>query len=171
MSQHLDSLTIGSVLDIKGPLGHIEYQGKGHFMVSGKPKFAKKLAMLAGGTGITPIYQIIQSVLSDPEDETEMFVVYANRTEDDILVREELEGWASKYKERLKIWYVVEIAKEGWSYSTGFITEAVLREHIPEGEVGESLALACGPPPMIQFALQPNLEKMGYDVKEDLLIF
>ncbi|AAF08556.1 Nitrate reductase [NADH] 1 [Arabidopsis thaliana] len=171
MSQHLDSLPIGSMIDIKGPLGHIEYKGKGNFLVSGKPKFAKKLAMLAGGTGITPIYQIIQSILSDPEDETEMYVVYANRTEDDILVREELEGWASKHKERLKIWYVVEIAKEGWSYSTGFITEAVLREHIPEGLEGESLALACGPPPMIQFALQPNLEKMGYNVKEDLLIF
>ncbi|KAG2322711.1 hypothetical protein Bca52824_015924 [Brassica carinata] len=171
MSQHLDSLPIGAVLDIKGPLGHIEYQGRGNFMVNGKPKFATKLAMLAGGTGITPIYQVIQSILSDPEDETEMFVVYANRTEDDILVREELEEWASKFKDRLKIWYVVEIAKEGWKYSTGFITEAVLREHVPEGSEGESLALACGPPPMIQFALQPNLEKMGYNVKEDLLIF
>ncbi|CAH8354704.1 unnamed protein product [Eruca vesicaria subsp. sativa] len=171
MSQHLDSLPIGAVLDIKGPLGHIEYLGKGNFKVNGKPKFAKKLAMLAGGTGITPIYQVIQSILSDPEDETEMFVVYANRTEDDILVREELEGWADKFKDRLKIWYVVEIAKEGWEYSTGFITEAVLREHVPGGQEGESLALACGPPPMIQFALQPNLEKMGYNVKEDLLIF
>ena len=171
MSQHLDSLPIGAVLDIKGPLGHIEYQGRGKFMVSGKPKFANKLAMLAGGTGITPIYQVIQSILSDPEDETEMFVVYANRTEDDILVREELEGWADKFPDRLKIWYVVEIAKEGWEYSTGFITEAVLREHVPEGLEGESLALACGPPPMIQFALQPNLEKMGYNIKEDLLIF
>nr|VDD23523.1 unnamed protein product [Brassica oleracea] len=163
MSQHLDSLSIGAVLDIKGPLGHIEYKGKGNFMVNGKPKFAKKLAMLAGGTGITPIYQVIQSILSDPEDETEMYVVYANRTEDDILVREELEGWANKHKERLKVWYVVEIAKEGWNYSTGFITEDVLREHVPEGLEGESLALACGPPPMIQFALQPNLEKMGYN--------
>ncbi|KAL0665338.1 hypothetical protein Bca4012_102176 [Brassica carinata] len=171
MSQHLDSLPIGAVLDIKGPLGHIEYQGRGKFMVSGKPKFANKLAMLAGGTGITPIYQVIQSILSDPEDETEMFVVYANRTEDDILAREELEGWADKFPDRLKIWYVVEIAKEGWEYSTGFITEAVLREHVPEGLEGESLALACGPPPMIQFALQPNLEKMGYNIKEDLLIF
>ncbi|KAL0683687.1 hypothetical protein Bca4012_050535 [Brassica carinata] len=171
MSQHLDSLSIGAVLDIKGPLGHIEYKGKGNFMVNGKPKFAKKLAMLAGGTGITPIYQVIQSILSDPEDETEMYVVYANRTENDILVREELEGWANKHKERLKVWYVVEIAKEGWNYSTGFITEDVLREHVPEGLEGESLALACGPPPMIQFALQPNLEKMGYNVKEDLLIF
>ncbi|KDO80791.1 hypothetical protein CISIN_1g0027241mg, partial [Citrus sinensis] len=170
MSQYLDSLSVGSILDVKGPLGHIQYTGRGNFLVHGKPKFAKKLAMLAGGTGITPIYQIMQAILKDPEDETEMYVVYANRTEDDILLREELDDWAKKH-DRVKVWYVVEKSiKEGWQYSTGFITEAILREHVPEGS-GDTLALACGPPPMIQFAVQPNLEKMNYDTKDSLLVF
>lgn len=170
MSQYLDSLPLGSVLDVKGPLGHIEYSGRGNFLVNGKPKFAKKLAMLAGGTGITPIYQVVQAIMKDPEDETEMFVVYANRTEDDILLREELDDWAKKH-ERFKVWYVVqESVKEGWQYSVGFITESILREHIPEGSE-DTLALACGPPPMIQFAVQPNLEKMKYDIKGSLLLF
>ncbi|KAK9903043.1 hypothetical protein M0R45_001294 [Rubus argutus] len=169
MSQYLDSLPIGSVLDVKGPLGHIEYNGKGNFLVHGKPKFAKKLAMIAGGTGITPIYQVAQAILKDPEDDTEMHVVYANRTEEDILLREELDAWAKEH-ERFKVWYVVENGKEGWEYSVGFITEDILREHVPDGS-GGSLALACGPPPMIQFAVQPNLEKMNYDIKNSLLIF
>ncbi|KAK8492297.1 hypothetical protein V6N11_066663 [Hibiscus sabdariffa] len=170
MSQYLDSLPLGSSLDVKGPLGHIEYSGRGNFLVHGKPKFAKKLAMLAGGTGITPIYQIIQAILKDPKDETEMYVVYANRTEDDILLKDELDGWAKKH-DRLKLWYVVqESVREGWQYSLGFVTETILRDHIPQGS-GDTLALACGPPPMIQFAVQPNLEKMNYDVKDSLLIF
>lgn len=170
LSQYLDLLPLGSVLDVKGPLGHIEYTGRGNFLVHGKPKFAKKLAMLAGGTGITPIYQVIQAILKDPEDETEMYVVYANRTEDDILLRLELEAWVKEY-DKLKVWYVVqESIKEGWQYSVGFITEAILREHIPEGSE-DTLALACGPPPMIQFAVQPNLEKMNYDIKDSLLLF
>ncbi|KAK4804617.1 hypothetical protein SAY86_004434 [Trapa natans] len=171
MSQHLDSLPIGSVLEVKGPLGHIEYGGRGSFTVHGKPKFARKLAMLAGGTGITPIYQVAQAILGDSEDRTEMYVVYANRTEDDILLRDELDEWAEKHGDRFKVWYVVqESVREGWQHSTGFITEDILREHIPEGSA-ETLALACGPPPMIQFAVQPNLEKMKYDVKESLLVF
>lgn len=170
MSQYLESLPLGSFLDVKGPLGHIEYTGRGHFLVHGKPKFAKKLAMLAGGTGITPIYQVIQAILKDPEDETEMYVVYANRTEEDILLREDLDGWSKKH-DRLKVWYVVkEPIREGWQYSTGYINEGVLREHIPEGSE-DTLALACGPPPMIQSAVQPNLEKMNYDVKNSLLLF
>lgn len=169
MSQHLDSLPIGAAIDIKGPLGHIEYTGRGHFLVNGKPKFAKKLAMLAGGTGITPIYQVAQAILKDPEDETEMYVVYANRTEDDILLREELDAWAKKY-ERFKVWYVVENGREGWEYSVGFITDTIMREHLPDGSDG-SLALACGPPPMIKFAVQPNLLKMNYDTTDSLLVF
>ncbi|CBI19078.3 unnamed protein product, partial [Vitis vinifera] len=99
--------------------------------------------------------QIIQAVLKDPEDDTEMYVVYANRTEDDILLWEELDAWAEKH-ERLKV--------------LGFITESILREHIPSAS-GDTLALACGPPPMIQFAVQPNLEKLGYDIKNSLLVF
>ncbi|KAF7829874.1 inducible nitrate reductase [NADH] 2-like [Senna tora] len=170
MSQHLDSLPIGAVLDVKGPLGHIEYTGRGNFTVHGKQKFARKLSMLAGGTGITPIYQVAQAILKDPEDHTEMYVVYANRTEDDILLREELDAWANKYPDRFKVWYVVENAKEGWKYSAGFITEGILRDHLPEASE-DTLALTCGPPPMIQFAVQPNLEKMGYDIKDRLLVF
>ncbi|KAF8030397.1 hypothetical protein BT93_E2743 [Corymbia citriodora subsp. variegata] len=170
MTQYLESLPLGSVLHVKGPLGHIEYTGRGHFLVHGEPKFAKKLAMLAGGTGITPIYQVIQAILKDPEDETEMYVVYANRTENDILLREELDGWSKKH-DRLKVWYVVqESIREGWQYSTGFMTEGILREHVPEASE-DTLALACGSPPMIQFAVQPNLEKMNYDIKNSLLLF
>lgn len=170
MSQHLDSLPIGSVLDVKGPLGHIEYTGKGNFLVHGKPRFAKKLAMFAGGTGITPIYQVAQAILKDPEDPTEMHVIYANRTEDDILLREELDEWAKKH-DRFKVWYVVqESIREGWEYSVGFITESIVREHVPHAS-HDTLALTCGPPPMIQFAVQPNLEKLGYDIQNNLLVF
>lgn len=169
MSQHLDSLPIGSVLDIKGPLGHIEYTGKGNFLVRGKHKFAKKLAMLAGGTGITPIYQVIQAIVKDPEDLTEMHVVYGNQSEDDILLREELDAWAEKY-ERFKVWYVVQESKrEDWEYSVGFISESILKKHVPDASE-DTVAFACGPPPMIH-GVQSHLEKLGYDIKNNLLVF
>lgn len=174
MSQYLESLSIGSTIDIKGPLGHIEYTGCGNFLVNGKPKFAKRLTMIAGGTGITPLYQVIQAVLrGHQEDQTEMSLVYANRTEDDILLREDLDGWAKEYPAQFKLWYVVGEAKnkEKWNYSTGFVTEGILREHVPIGGSEDTLALACGPPPMIQFAVKPNLEKMNYDVSNSLLLF
>ncbi|XP_071731200.1 nitrate reductase [NADH]-like [Rutidosis leptorrhynchoides] len=171
MSQYLESMPLGSSLCIKGPLGHIEYMGKGTFSVHGKQKFATKLAMFAGGTGITPIYQVMQAILKDPEDDTKMYVVYANRTEDDILLKDELDAWAEKYQDRVKVWYVLSNSKrEGWKYSKGYINEDIVRDHIPEFSE-DTLALACGPPLMIQCAINPNLERMGYDIKNSLLVF
>ena len=171
MSRYLEALPIGETIDVKGPLGHIEYIGKGNFLVGDERKKARKLAMIAGGTGITPIYQVMQAVLKDPEDKTEMHVVFANRTEEDILLREELEEWAEERPQQVKLWYVVgETKDQQWRYSVGFITEEILRSRIPPpGD--DVLVLACGPPPMLQYAVVPNLEKIGYDVKKALLQF
>ncbi|XP_059630818.1 nitrate reductase [NADH]-like [Cornus florida] len=171
MTQYLDSLPLESVIEVKGPLGHIEYTSRGNFTAHGKHKFARRLAMVAGGTGITPIYQVTQAILNDPDDHTEMWLVYANRTEDDILLRDELDRWAEEHSDRLKVWYVVEKSIRGrWAYSVGMISESVLKDHVP-GASKDTLALACGPPLMIQFGVQPNLEKLGYDVKDSLLVF
>ncbi|OEL30884.1 Nitrate reductase [NADH] 1 [Dichanthelium oligosanthes] len=175
MAEHLESLPIGSYIDVKGPLGHVVYAGRGSFVINGKPpRQVRRLAMIAGGSGIAPMYQVIQTVLRDqPEDRTMMHLVYANRTEDDILLCDELDRWAAEYPERLKVWYVVDQVKrpeEGWKYSVGFVTEAILREHVPEGG-DDTLALACGPPPMIQYAIAPNLEKMKYHRSSSFVVF
>ncbi|RLM60584.1 hypothetical protein C2845_PM14G16610 [Panicum miliaceum] len=174
MTQYLESLPIGSYIDVKGPLGHVEYTGRGEFLINGEPRRVRRLAMVAGGSGIAPMYQVIQAVLRDqPEDETEMHLVYANRTEEDILLRGELDRWAAEFHDKLKVWYVVDQVKrpeEGWGYSVGFVTEDILREHVPEG--GEdALALACGPPAMIQHAVAPNLEKMKYHRSSSFVVF
>lgn len=42
------------------------------------------LLMIAGGTGITPMYQIIKSSIKDPKDNTQLSLIYANVNEDDI---------------------------------------------------------------------------------------
>ncbi|GER49225.1 nitrate reductase [Striga asiatica] len=171
MSQHLDKLQIGQFVEVKGPLGHIEYLGRGSFVAGREQRSARKLAMIAGGTGITPVYQVMRAAIKDSEDTTEMHVVYANRTEDDILLRDELDSWARRYPDRVKVWYVVqESVRDGWEYSVGFVTEEILREHIPAAG-DETLVLVCGPPAMMQFAVNPSLEKMGFDLKKSMLVF
>ena len=45
---------------------------------------APHLIMIAGGTGLTPMYQIIKSSLKDPEDRTKLCLIYANIEEEDI---------------------------------------------------------------------------------------
>lgn len=60
MSQHLDSLAIGDTIDVKGPVGHFVYEGRGKFSLNRKPGFAKCVscavlpASCAGGAFHTP---------------------------------------------------------------------------------------------------------------------
>lgn len=48
-----------------------------------------------------------------------------------------------------------------WDYSQGFVNEEMIRDHLPPPEE-EPLVLMCGPPPMIQYACLPNLDRVGH---------
>ena len=87
MSQHLDSLKIGDTIDMKGPKGHMEYKKRGNFSVKplGKPKEerqTKQIIMMAGGTGITPMLQILHFIFKNPGDASvKVKLLYANQSE------------------------------------------------------------------------------------------
>ena len=49
-----------------------------------------KIGCIAGGTGITPCYQVIQSVLDNKDDKSQLSLIFGNRTTKDILLKEEL---------------------------------------------------------------------------------
>lgn len=66
-----------------------------------------------GGTGITPMLQLITAVFRDPEDQTCLSLLFANQSEDDILVREELEAVQQQHPDRFKLWYTVDRPTEG----------------------------------------------------------
>jgi nitrate reductase (NAD(P)H) len=58
MSQQLESLQIGDTIEVKGPLGHFTYLGRGKFTVKHDNRTAKAFGLICGGTGITPAYQV-----------------------------------------------------------------------------------------------------------------
>lgn len=72
--------------------------------------------LYTGGTGITPMYQVLQAIMNDPHDKTEVSLLSANQTEDDILLRDELEMMASDRPSTLKLWYTLDRPQEGWKY-------------------------------------------------------
>lgn len=168
MSQHLDSLQIGDVQEMKGPKGHLNYLGKGKFTVKEmrKPiseRNVKKIGMIAGGTGITPMLQIISAVLRDPDDKTTLSLLFANQTEDDILVREELESLAKKHPDQFKLHYTLDNPPKNWKYSSGFINKDMIASHLPPPASDDStFVIICGPPPMVKYACIPNLTELGF---------
>ena len=108
MSQHLDSLGLGDTIDIKGPIGHFTYFGNGRIQIHKEERIVKEIGFICGGTGITPAYQVMKKALRDPSDTTKFFLVYANQTPADILLRGDLDSWAKEFPDRVKIWYTVD---------------------------------------------------------------
>ena len=62
--------------------------------------------------GITPMLQIVKAVLKDPEDRTQVSLLFANQTEEDILLRKELEEMADQHS-NFQLWYTVDRSTEG----------------------------------------------------------
>ncbi|XP_045157707.2 NADH-cytochrome b5 reductase-like [Mercenaria mercenaria] len=84
MSQYVKTWTVGTMVQIRGPCGTFEY----------RPNKYRRLYMLAVGTGIAPMAQIIQTVLNNEDDETMVTLLYGCRTYQDILLKSELDDWS-----------------------------------------------------------------------------
>jgi cytochrome-b5 reductase len=172
VSQHMHALKIGDALDFQGPKGRYEYRGKGIFAIKKlksqgggfELRKAKRVGMIAGGSGITPMMQVSNEILRDKSDGTKISLLFANQTEGDILLRDELDKAAERHGEsgKFKVHYTVDKKpNEAWRYSEGFITAEMIKEHMPPPGKDTQILL-CGPPPMIKFAVMPAFEKLGY---------
>jgi cytochrome-b5 reductase len=110
--------------------------------------------MIAGGSGITPIYQIFRYAYLDGID---CDIIYWNKTEDDILLRNELEN----FKE---IRYCLSRPNEEWKGFRGHISRDVI------GQKHQRLLLCCGPPSMEKF-VRNIAEQIGSDVDNQFTLF
>ena len=128
MSLHLSKMHIGDKINMEGPKGLLFYQGDGNFLLRKKPIKKTKIGLIAGGTGITPCFQIIQSS-SLAKDALSMVMLYSNKTESDILLNEELDSYSKINAGHLKIFHTLTRSIEEESSWTGFkgrITEDII---------------------------------------------
>lgn len=149
MSRHLDAIRIGDCIDVRGPLGRFSYSANAY----------RKLHMVCGGTGITPMWQVFRAVLSDPNDTTEVSLVFANVTEDDILLRDQLDDLAAS-EERFSVYYVLNDPPDDWDQGVGFVTKDILEKTFGPAE-SDCKVLMCGPPAMNK-AMKTVLASLGY---------
>ncbi|KAE8037901.1 hypothetical protein FH972_010454 [Carpinus fangiana] len=150
MSHHFREMREGDYLPVNGPKGRFKY----------KPGQARAFGMLAGGSGITPMFQLIQAILKNPKDKTNVNLIYANVTEDDILLKEELDAFTSKFPDRFKVYYVLNQPPVPWNGGTGFVSKEMIQFHCP-APARDIQILRCGPPPMNK-AMAAHLNALGY---------
>ncbi|KNA03814.1 hypothetical protein SOVF_205480 isoform B [Spinacia oleracea] len=150
MSHHFRQMREGDFLPVIGPVGRFRYQ----------PGQARAFGMLAGGTGITPMFQITRAIMENPKDQAKIHLIYANHTVDDILLKDDLDSFARKYPERFNIHYVVSEPPLNWDSGVGRISKEIIQKHFPKPAT-DVMILRCGPPGMNK-AMVAYLNELGY---------
>jgi len=142
LTPKLEALEVGETVEIRGPHGSIELRDERIF-VGGESHELGSVGLVAGGSGITPILQVLRSA-----PKKGFSLVYANRIPEEIWFRDELEGMAA---EGLGLTFTVDEAPNNWSGSTGFVDENMLQRAMPKSC---SLLLACGPEPLVKSVMR-----------------
>ncbi|KAL3637028.1 NADH-cytochrome b5 reductase [Castilleja foliolosa] len=150
MSHHFREMKEGEFLAVKGPKGRFKYQ----------PAQVRAFGMLAGGSGITPMFQVARAILENPNDRTKVHLIYANVTSDDILLKDEIDSLAKNYPDSFKVYYVLNQPPEVWNGGVGFVSKEMIQAHCP-APASDIQILRCGPPPMNK-AMAGHLEAIGY---------
>jgi len=121
---------------VKGPFPKLPYTAN----------MKKKIGMLAGGTGITPMLQVIKQILQNPDDRTSIHLVFSNKNEVDILLRNELDDLASKHP-NFQVTYVLSRLKDkkSWKGFIGHIDSSIIAACMPPPSP-DNLIYVCGPP-------------------------
>ncbi|SJX64026.1 probable NADH-cytochrome b5 reductase 2 [Sporisorium reilianum f. sp. reilianum] len=168
MTTYMHSMKPGDKLGIKGPIAKFPY----------KANEFESIGMIAGGSGITPMYQVIQDIASNPSDKTKVTLIYSNKTEQDILLRQEFDKLA-KSDDRFTIVYGLDKLPKGFNGFEGYVTPELVTKHLPKPELAAKTKIfVCGPPPQVeaisggkgpkgsQGELKGLLAKLGYQADQ-----
>lgn len=170
MTQALDAIPLGHFVDFKGPVGKFEYLGRGLCTISGRQRMVKRFIMICGGSGITPIFQVLRAVLADSEDPTSCLVIDGNRVEQDILCKEDLDKMVVSNAHKCRLLYTLSQPEPSWTGLRGRMNKQLLEREVgPCRSInGEDLVLICGPEPLEE-SVSSVLKIMGW--KDDDLLF
>lgn len=171
MSNVLDCLGEGEEVEVKGPSGEIRYRGNGKFVVDQREFNYDRITLILGGSGITPGYQLIAKILmKSNEDKTQIKVIDANKTPDDILMKEELAEFEKNHPDQFQICHVLSHAGQDWQGEKGHVDQRIIHQYaFPPDD--RNLALLCGPPTLIKKSVLPALLEWGYHEDKNLLGF
>ncbi|KAI8987539.1 hypothetical protein BDF20DRAFT_815618, partial [Mycotypha africana] len=161
----IHNLKPGDSLEFKGPIPKYDWE---------KNQKAN-VGMIAGGTGITPMLQIIRRVFHEKSSDknTKITLIFANQTDKDILLKEELDKIAKEHPDRFKVVYALDKAPEKWDGLVGYVDKEAIKKYLPSPQQEDSIIFICGPPLMVksiagakdkmqQGELDGYLKELGY---------
>eukprot|EP00731_Ephydatia_muelleri_P032313 Em0023g820a len=155
MSKLLSQLKTGEKLWISDPQGTFD---------ESRLHLAEKIVMIAAGSGFTPMVRIIQNALQTTRSAK---LLFANKTEGDIVWREELDS-LTRQGLGFEVIHVLSSAGVAWDGIHGRVTHGLLREHLPliplASQKSKICICVCGPTPFLE-SMSNILLEMQYPVE------
>lgn len=133
----------GDTVEVMTPMGNFSS------VLSGNNK--KHYVLFAGGSGVTPMMSILKSVLYI-EKQSNITLVYANRDEDSVIFKAELEKLIADHSDKLKVLNVYDNPKTQVSdLQKGLLTPERVKAIVENyGGVNADEYFICGPGPMME---------------------
>jgi ring-1,2-phenylacetyl-CoA epoxidase subunit PaaE len=135
---------VGDTIEVMTPMGNF------HSALSGSAQ--KNYVLFAGGSGITPMMSILKSVLYI-EKQSSITLIYANRDEDNVIFKKEIESIVASNPDKLKVVFVYDNPKQNVpDLYKGLMTKekvkGLVEAHVPLKPNNEFFI--CGPGPMME---------------------
>ncbi|EAN93238.1 putative NADH-cytochrome b5 reductase [Trypanosoma cruzi] len=142
MTTHLFGMHVGDKLLFRSVTFKVQY----------KPNKWNHVGMIAGGTGFTPMLQIIRHSLMEKwndgsVDNTKLSFLFCNRTEKHILLKGLFDDLAERYSNRFKVYYTVDqpVEPENWKHFVGYVSKEMVQQTMPAPDEKKKIIMLCGP--------------------------
>ncbi|NWY23663.1 NB5R4 reductase, partial [Pheucticus melanocephalus] len=144
-TQALDHLQIGDYISVSNPEGNFK---------KSQVQTSEDLLLLAGGTGFTPMVKLLNLALTEVSCLRTVKLIFFNKTEDDILWRNQLEQLALK-DERFEVQFILSQPSKDWVGKQGKISPSLLSEFVKRSRRDSKVLICiCGPAPFTEQGVQ-----------------
>ncbi|XP_049673664.1 cytochrome b5 reductase 4 isoform X2 [Accipiter gentilis] len=155
-TQALDHLQIGDYISVSNPEGNFK---------KSQVQTSEDLFLLAAGTGFTPMVKLLNFALTEVGCLRTVRLIFFNKTEDDILWRNQLEQLALK-DERFEVQFILSQPTKDWVGKQGKISSSLLSECVKRSRKDSKVLICiCGPTPFTEQGVQ-YLKDLGYSQEE-----
>ena len=134
-SKVLAKLKIGDRVLVKAPMGNCAFKDE-----------YTKIGFLVGGIGITPAISILEYIMSKNLD-TNVCLLYSNRTEEDIAFKAEIDSWSQQNSSINPVYIVTNCVPKDPKCFFGTIDQQFLRDNVCDPE--QRIFFIFGAPAMV----------------------
>lgn len=148
-----EDLTVGQNIRVMTP--------EGRFTLVVDPTIKRNYVAFAAGSGITPVYSIIKSVL-ELEPKSTFTLFYGNKSSKTVIFRDKIDGLKSQHMNRLEVHHILSREDQGSDYLKGRIDDAKCISFAGKffDPAATDAFFLCGPEAMIN-AVSDSLLNMG----------